>query len=678
MDLAASHGARLPRKADILLVHACGVESRVAPRELAAVGRGHRMKVLMLAGGSATTDRGFHVLEHTGTGAPLSMWMYDPDTDRTELYPREFPADRWQEDVYYPAPELWNSTPVQETTGLETTGLEQDLAAAPADQAESVVPVTQSAPATSGDANPPLYPDLYTDPEFAEFAQKYEDALGELLAKTRTAARGAWHLVSLLFPYLSEHLGSKENAASAFGIRAEGGKPPHEVLEELLRTSLADDTVQRLVRAFEDAAYANTDSPYTLARLWQDRPELNEHAIPARPPLERSWTREERAELNGRRGLPLTHGPDVHTERQLRIARALGATERELRLSRDAMLARNLKDRAAADSQDENGGRKLNSAYETMRVAQDEGLSDDIDKDLSVVDVAGFHSWLDAVYGPGQQEAFATLPLHTRYALDPTHRLVYAWNAWRDKPEDLLADHAYAREHRESYVRWLALHGAQDILRENLQDAHYLSLRTRRDNSPLLDPRFTRDDPQSLELLGQRLDGLVRAAHAAPELRPYPPLLRNDEEFAGLADSGASLEELLRRAAELAPVLGRRDPLAPVDAGRDPGDAAAQPDGVRRPRHPGAVARCGDRDRGKPAHHRGKGTGNAAQGLGVRVHAPDRADAPAAGRGGEHHRAGHLAVRGEPRGRDGAQWRAARPDRARRPLRGAPAGRPWV
>ena len=414
-----------------------------------------------------------------------------------------------------------------------------------------------NAPATTGDARTPLYPDFYADPEFADLSQGYENAFGELLGRTRTAAIGAGWLVRTLRTYLSKHLGSAEDAATAFGLPAQQGRSAGAVLAELLDAAPSADRVSRLARAFENAAYAHTGSPHTLARLWQDEPGLNTQGIPTRAPAEQPWTAADLADLAGRRGLLLGDGPDAHTERQLQIARALGATERELRLARDAMLVRNLHGRAGDGSQDERAGRKLHSAYEVLRAAHDAGVYDDIDRDPSVVDAAGFHAGLDAVYAPRDHRAYATLTAETKHHLVLPHRAIYQQEAWKD-PEDLWEDPAQERRQREAYLRWLALHGAQSMIRDTLSTENMDALLGVRGNRPLLDPLLAQDDPRSRELLRKRLDELVREVHAAPDERSYPQLLLRDSQFGRLVTSGGSLAELRDRAAELAPQMGPR------------------------------------------------------------------------------------------------------------------------
>ncbi|MGX9227948.1 hypothetical protein ACWV95_20185 [Streptomyces albus] len=448
----------------------------------------------------------------------LSFWRLTHPDGRVELHPRPGEQLTWQDahESEYPDRRYWN------------------------------------APAQKQPAPPrplvPLYPALYGTAEYAAQAERYEAALGKV-----SDAYPAWHAPAAargLWNYLIQHYGDRDRTARVFlGDGARSAAPAQELEDLLDRSPQRKEAFTELfVRA---VGFSDQPKPFTLSRLWRDRPHLNTFRIPTGTPRAVPYSAAERAELT-RRGLRPRKGRAEATRRYFQVLRFLEASWVDRSVLLNIWLLDNL---ARPDG---------HSAWEIAREGQELGILDEFTTDTRVVDGASFYGWLETAVDPRSHAgALSDAPLGD---LRLPHRVVYRAGLGKevlDAPRlaritplyrydaALTAALDIEPERRAAYRRWLRQHfeqGPVPMLRANLNDSHVQALYLGSTDGALLDSRLLEGEGVPPGLVERTLRKVERVFQGQGR---YPRTLLGDARFAALAGRGAGLPELRARTREL-------------------------------------------------------------------------------------------------------------------------------
>ncbi|MFK4107068.1 hypothetical protein ACI2L1_45020, partial [Streptomyces sp. NPDC019531] len=229
--------------------------------------------------------------------------------------------------------------------------------------------------------------------EWYRLSERYEKAVGEVLAADPRVIAEARKAVEALYFYLVDHYGEG-------GMRAAFHRPEmtRSAFLRLLvgRSDISDVPLGLLMTVFADLAYKNYEnqSPApSLRALWQDHPELNTQDL--KPPT--SETHSDSFLLETReRGLRMTQGPAAHVEWLLKVHRMV-VPDGDALLFREAMLGWLLP-----------SGR--HSLAEILAAAQQADVRDSVEPDISRVDAARLHGWVNGALARERSLALTDTP----------------------------------------------------------------------------------------------------------------------------------------------------------------------------------------------------------------------------------------------------------------------------
>lgn len=136
--------------------------------------------------------------------------------------------------------------------------------------------------------------------------------------------------------------------------------------------------------AFIRAAHANPDVPHTLSHLWEQRPELRPHGLPARPQTVPEHTYAIRDEM-ARRGILLGERPAVEALWLLRVHRTLGVPGQTTDFAR-AVLAHAL-------------GSQTHTLFEVLHAVNEDAVSPELAAALQA-DARVLYAWVDGTFDP--------------------------------------------------------------------------------------------------------------------------------------------------------------------------------------------------------------------------------------------------------------------------------------
>ncbi|MFK4107073.1 hypothetical protein ACI2L1_45045, partial [Streptomyces sp. NPDC019531] len=332
--------------------------------------------------------------------------------------------------------------------------------------------------------------------EWYRLSERYEKAVGEVLAADPRVIAEARKAVSALYGYLLRSNDYSPVGRPATVRRAEMarglGYRKAEVWQ-LIDPANSNVRLVSLMARFEDLAYLSP-TKISLSALWQDRPELNTKNLSSEPPTEThsdSFLQEARE-----RGLRMTQEPATLVKWLLKVHRML-VPDGDALLFREAMLGWLLP-----------SGR--HSLAEILAAAQQADVRDSVEPSISRVDAARLHGWVNGVLDPLDRltsvESMRDLAPTLADRLMLPHHQMYVWRTSSlikeatgtvrqvvdfltlirevepdirpDAPSFWASEEAREewRHRRASLAEWLHRHQDIGLLRDNLLDAHAMAV----------------------------------------------------------------------------------------------------------------------------------------------------------------------------------------------------------
>ncbi|MFK4107072.1 hypothetical protein ACI2L1_45040, partial [Streptomyces sp. NPDC019531] len=384
---------------------------------------------------------------------------------------------------------------------------------------------------------------------WGERSEHYEEAVGWVLAADPRVIAEAGKAVEALYFYMVDHYG-EGGMRAAFHRPEMTGRAFLRLLVD--RSDISDVPLGLLMTVFADLAYENYEnqSPApSLRALWQDRPELNTQDL--KPPTSETHSDSFLQEAR-ERGLRMTQGPATLVEWLLGVHRMV-VPDGDALLFREAMLGWLLP-----------SGR--HSLAEILAAAQDVGVRDHGEPDISRVDAARLHGWVNGALDPlARERSLASVEeitlrsSETEFYEPPHHPIYLLWTklaairSAREDPQvihflDLIrkadstsrpdapafeASEEASEEWRHrcaSLAEWLHRHQDIALLRDNLNNAHAMAVYL----VSGVDARLIEalDSTKAGERLSHEARALLMAAAVGGD-SPFPLLfLREAEQWA--------------------------------------------------------------------------------------------------------------------------------------------------
>ncbi|WP_327250036.1 hypothetical protein [Streptomyces sp. NBC_01320] len=439
----------------------------------------------------------------------------------------------------------------------------------------------------------PRFGAYYGMPQWQQYNEEHEKAIGWVLAKEPVVIQHARAAVGRLYAHLTSRHGLVK-ARQAFFPEHRDGADTQQAMRRLLDQH-SDASLSELMTAFANAAYANPSHHYTLSgvlsghekrprargkrafkyitalpstirRLWSSRRGAGIRAgaaMASRPELARARDTEWLAEMRDRRGLRV--GPNTAAVVKWLVAahQWLNVPGSDQLLFRQALMGWLLP-------------LGEHSLFDILEASHQAGMRDVTEPDLSRIDAVRLHGWADGNLDPhgllDNSDVRQRIKVDKRAALEesliPPHQRMYlARTTWLTSDVtgegadaaviariDLRGPvssefHSVWRGRRQALHDWLLHHDDIELLRKNTKTAyvHALYLISGPD-AWLLSERFGRGE-EGRRLLTVRARVVVKDAFAAADRSPegdlrslLPLLFLRDERF----------RELTRQIGELA------------------------------------------------------------------------------------------------------------------------------
>ncbi|MFK4107060.1 hypothetical protein ACI2L1_44980, partial [Streptomyces sp. NPDC019531] len=417
----------------------------------------------------------------------------------------------------FPAANQWNSPSAPEAVpGLESQVPSEDRNDDPADGPAALAP---------------RFPEYYGTDEWRRLSEEYEKAVGKVLAADPRVILEARRAVIALNNYLvaSNHYPDGVGAAFLRPEKTRDFPSPEAAVQQLVARSNTNVRLDQLMAAFEDAAYLSP-SGISLSALWRDRPELNTKNLSSEPPTSETHSASFLQEAR-ERGLRMTQERATAVERLLRVHGMLEIPDGDALRFREALLGWLLP-----------SGR--HSLAEVLAAAQEADVRDSVEPDVSRVDGARLHGWVNGVLAPlarlrSDASIRGRLDSDTARRLRPPHHEIYFSStvvAFRrvtstfpqvmdllnlirgagpaTRPDGLSFEASDEWRHRRrSLAEWLRRHQDIKLLWDNLDPAYAMAVYL----VSGVDARLIEelDSTESGEPLSQEARSLLTAAAAA-------------------------------------------------------------------------------------------------------------------------------------------------------------------